>query len=277
MQDKVVVITGATNGIGEVAARELARQGAKITILGRSAERCAATAGRIERATGKNVQSLVADFSVKAEVERAARELKERLPRLDVLINNAGALFFDRRETADGLEQTFALNHMAYYTFTMHLLDLLKKSAPARIVNVSSHAHKKGTMHFDDLQMKQGFSGWGAYCQSKLANILFTTELARHLAGANVTVNALHPGVVSTNFGTDNGWKGWLLQKAFALAGITPEAGAKTIVYLASSKDVEGISGKYFYLEKESRPTAEAQDAAAAKRLWDTSAKLAGI
>lgn len=277
MQDKVVVITGATNGIGEVAATELARQGAKVTILGRSAERCAATAGRIAKSTGKQVETLVADFSVRAEVERAARELKGRLARLDVLVNNAGALFFDRRETADGLEQTFALNHMAYYTFTMHLLDLLKKSAPARIVNVSSHAHKKGTMHFDDLQMKKGFSGWGAYCQSKLANILFTAELARQLEGTGVTANSLHPGVVSTNFGTDNGWKGWLLQKAFKLAGITPEAGARTITYLASSREVDGVTGKYFYLERESRPTAEAQDVAAAKRLWETSRQLAGV
>lgn len=277
MQGKTIVITGATNGIGEVAATELARMGANVTILGRSPERCAATAARVKAATGKTVETLVADFSRKSEVERAAAELKGRCKRLDVLINNAGAIFMDRRETADGLEQTFALNHMAYYTFTLHLLDLLKASAPARIVNVSSDAHKRGAMKFDDLQMKNGFSAWGAYCQSKLANVLFTTELAKKLEGSRVTVNALHPGVVSTNFGTDNGWKGALLQFAFRFFGITPERGARTIVHLASSPSVEGITGKYFYLEREALTAAQGADAAAAKRLWEVSEKLAGV
>ena len=276
MKDKVVVITGATNGIGEVAAGEIARMGARVTILGRSAERCGATAARIKAATGKSVETLVADFSSRAEVERAARELKGRLERLDVLVNNAGAVFLDRRETADGLEQTFALNHMAYFTFTMALLDLLRASAPARIVNVSSDAHKGGAMKFDDLQMKQGFSGWGAYCQSKLANVLFTTELAKKLEGTGVTVNALHPGVVSTNFGTDNGWKGKLIKLGFKLFGITPERGARTITYLATSPEVATVSGRYFYKEKEARTSAAANDAAAARRLWEISDRLAG-
>lgn len=277
MKHKVVVITGATNGIGAVAATGLARAGAKVTIVGRSRERCTDTVARIRQETGNaNVDSVVADLSVKAEVERAAQELKNRLTRLDVLVNNAGAVFLDRRETADGLEQTFALNHMAYFTLTLHLLDLLKASGPARIVNVSSRAHRGGTMRFGDLQMKESFSGWAAYCQSKLANLLFTRELARRLAGTGVTVNALHPGVVSTNFGTDNGLKGRLIAIAFRLFGVTPEQGARTITYLASSPGVVGVTGRYFYSEKEAEVSRAAADAEAALRLWEVSARLAG-
>lgn len=278
MKDRVVVITGATNGIGEIAARELAKQGARITLVGRSKERCAATAERMRSETpGAQVEVVVADLSQKSEVERAANELKARLTRIDVLVNNAGAVFLDRRETKDGLEQTFALNHMAYFTLTMHLLDLLKASAPARIVNVSSDAHKGGKMRFEDLQLKQGFGGWAAYCQSKLANVLFTTELAKKLAGTGVTVNALHPGVVSTNFGADNGFKGKVIGVLFKIFGITPERGARTITYLASSPDVANVTGRYFYREKEAKVSSAAADQAAAQKLWEVSAKLAGL
>ena len=278
MNEKYVLITGATNGIGAVAAKELARQGCRVTLVGRSQARCDDTVEEIRKETGNvHVDSLVADLSKKSEVERLAAAVKERMPRLDVLVNNAGALFLDRRETEDGLERTFALNHMAYFTLTAHLLDLLKKSAPARVVNVSSRAHTGGEMNFDDLQMKKQFSGTGAYANSKLANVLFTTELARRLEGTGVTANALHPGVVATNFGADNGWKTWFISVAFRVFGVTAEQGARTIVYLASSPDVAGTTGRYFYKERESDVSKAAADAKSAQRLWEVSAQLAGL
>jgi len=278
MDEKYVLLTGGTNGIGEVAARELAAHGYRVTIVGRSQERCDATVDRIRRATGNvHVDALVGDLSRKSEVERVAAEARERLPRLDVLVNNAGAVFLDRRETPDGLERTFALNHMAYFTLTAHLLDLLKKSAPARVVNVSSRAHFGGELDFGDLQLARSFSGTRAYSNSKLANVLFTTELARRLEGTGVTANCLHPGVVATNFGTDNGWKTWIISVGFRVFGISAEDGARTIVYLASSPQVADATGGYYYKERKAPVSAQAEDAKSAQRLWEVSAQLAGI
>jgi retinol dehydrogenase-12 len=278
MTQKVALITGATNGIGAVAARELAAQNYHVTIVGRSAERCQNTVASIQKETGnKHIDAIIGDLSLQAEVERVAREAHQRLPRLDVLINNAGAIFLDRRETADGRELTFALNHMAYFILTIHLLDLLKKSAPARIINVSSRAHRGGKLNFDDLQMSKRFWGSTQYANSKLANILFTTELARRLEGSSVTANSLHPGMVATNFGTGNGWKTWAISGLFKLFGISAEKGARTIVYLATSPAVENQTGGYYYLEKPAKVSDAAADPTSAKRLWEISAQLSGL
>ncbi len=188
-----------------------------------------------------------------------------------MLVNNAGGVFWERQETEDGREMTFALNHLGYFQLTHLLLPLLLDSAPARIVNVSSAAHLGGTIHFDDLEQKKGYSAWSAYSQSKLANILFTRELARRLAGSGVTVNALHPGFVATDFGRGRGLFGRFLMPVAQLFAISPAKGAQTSIYLASSPKVEGVSGKYFADQQEKRPSSAARDDEAALRLWERS------
>jgi retinol dehydrogenase-12 len=300
MVGKTCLVTGATAGIGEVTARELARRGARLVIVGRSQERCAATAGAIQQATGNpSVEFLVADLSSQAEIRRLAREFLERHRRLDVLINNAGALFAHRQESVDGIEMTLALNHLGYFLLTNLLLDTLKASAPARIVNVSSHAHTdvKG-LDFDDLQTlarARKFWGYGQsefasllftlfapmrhpaflqYARSKLANLLFTYELARRLEGTGVTVNALHPGFVASRFMAGNGALGWFLRRWAGLFGISAEEGAQTSVYLATSPEVEGVTGKYFAKHKAVASSPASRDEAAARRLWQLSEEL---
>ncbi|MBV9524092.1 MAG: SDR family NAD(P)-dependent oxidoreductase, partial [Alphaproteobacteria bacterium] len=219
-----------------------------------------------------------ADLSRLAEIRRLANELAAALPRIDVLVNNAGAIFDRHSLTEDGLERTFALNHMAYFLLTNLLLGKLEAAAPSRIVNVASDAHRGAVLDFADLAGRGGAQGWNAYRRSKLANILFTAELARRLAGSGVTANALHPGFVASRFGDETGLAmRLLLGIAKRFAAITPAEGARTIVYLASSPDVAGVTGRYFAKEREARPTAAASDAAAARRLWDESARLAGL
>jgi len=278
MKDKVILITGATNGIGKVAASELAKQGATVVIVGRSAEKTMATVKDIQEATGhqQQVDYLLADLSSMAEVRRLAEKFKKKYDRLDVLINNAGATFTSREETVDSYEKTFATNHLAYFLLTTLLLDVLKASAPSRIVSVASNAHMFGKINFEDLQNRSyGFQGFGAYSNSKLANIMFTYELDRRLKGTGVTANVLHPGFVATAFGQNNpglfssGIK--LLQSAFAL---TPQQGADTIVYLASSSAVEGVTGKYWEKRKAISSSKSSYDEAAAKRLWEVSEEL---
>ncbi len=199
----------------------------------------------------------------------------QRHQRLDVLINNAGGVFASRQVSADGIELTWALNHMSYFLLTNLLTDILRASAPARVVNVSSDAHRGGTMHWDDLQFTRGYNGWAAYAQSKLANILFSNELARRLEGTGVTSNALHPGFVATRFAHNNGiiWGGLmaLMQRLFA---ITPEEGAQTSIYLATASEVATISGRYFVKSRETSPAPQAQDMAAAARLWEISERM---
>ncbi len=209
MKGKVCVVTGATAGIGEVTARELARMGADVIVVGRSAERCAATLARIRTETGATtVESLVADLSSQADVRRLAGRILDRCPRLDVLVNNAGGMTLDRRETVNGIELTLALNHLSYFLLTDLLLPAIKAASPARIVNVASDAHHRGKIDFDDLQFRRRYSGWKAYQQSKVGNILFTYELARRLEGSGVTANTLHPGFVRTKFFLE--WEGWI-------------------------------------------------------------------
>ncbi len=279
MQGKVVLVTGATNGIGKITAQELANKGASVVIVGRSAEKTLATASEIRQKSGNpDVEGLVADLSSLEQVRRLADEFKKKHTRLDVLVNNAGAIFSRRQVTADGFEMTFAFNHLAYFLLTNLLLDLLTASAPARIVNVSSAAHLNGPLDFDDLQtIHYSFGGYRAYGHSKLANIMFTYELARRLEGTRVTANALHPGTVNTGFGKNNGGVMNLAMKAFAMFQIPPEQGAQTSIYLASSPEVEGVSGQYFVDCKPARSSASSYDEAAQKRLWEISEQMTGL
>jgi NAD(P)-dependent dehydrogenase (short-subunit alcohol dehydrogenase family) len=279
MQGKTVVITGATSGIGEVAAVELARLGARIVFVARNPLRRDTTLARLSVANGKAKHTAyLADLSKLSEMKRVAGEIAAAESGIDVLINNAGTLFAKRETTSDGLELTFATNHMAYFVVTNLLLDRLKATPGARIVNTSSDAHKSGKLNFDDLQSEKSFFGFRAYGTSKLCNILFTRELARRLAGTGVTANCLHPGFVDTGFAANNdGLMGFVFGIAKKVAAITPEDGAKTILYLASSPDVAGQSGGYYYKCTPATPTAAAQNDADAKWLWEVSAKIAGV
>ena len=276
MQGKTVVITGGTSGIGEVAAISLARMGARIVLVARDKTRANATL--VKLAGGQHTVHF-ADLSSIADMKRVAAEIAAAEPKIDVLINNAGAVFLSRQLSVDGLEMTFATNHMAYFVITDGLLPNLKATPGARIVSTASDAHKAGKLDFNDLQLEKSFGVARAYGTSKLCNILFTRELAKRLDGAGVTANCLHPGFVGTRFGLNNA-KGPLmrgLQRVIMLFGITPEQGAKTIIHLASSPDVATITGKYFYKCKIDEPTQAAQSDADAARLWDVSRQLSGV
>ncbi len=277
MQGKVVVATGATSGIGEVAAARLAERGARIVFVARDPARAEATLARLNKAgPGLEHRAHLADLSLIADTRRVAAEIAAAEPRIDVLVNNAGAVFDRRVVTSEGLELTFALNHMAYFVLTQGLMARLAASAPARIVSTASAAHQGARLDFDDLQSAKSFSAIGAYGRSKLCNILFTRELARRLAGTGVTANCLHPGVVATRFGDNAGGLLGLLMPLVKRLSISPERGAETIVYLAASPDVEGVSGLYFAKCAPVTPSAAARDDAAAARLWEASERLAG-
>lgn len=272
---KTMLVTGATNGIGRVTARELARLGAQVTILSRNAEKCARVAEEIRKDTGNPVEYLAADLSTLAGIMQAAETFKNRRRRLDVLVNNAGGIFIRRTITSDGLEMTFALNHLAYFLLTGLLLDVLKQSSPARVVNVASGMHMGAHLDFDDLQNEKHYSGFSAYGRSKLANILFTYELARKLEGSGVTVNCVHPGYVNTGLSLNNG----LIFGVFAglsarLFGRKPEEGARTSIYLAASPEVQGVTGKYFADCKPVSSSQESYDTAVATRLWHASLEI---
>ena len=277
MKGKTVVITGGTSGIGEVAAEKLARLGARIVLVARSPVRAEPTLKRLATANA-GVRHAVhfADLSRLAEMRRVALEIAASEPRIDVLINNAGAVFSRRQVTADGLEMTFATNHMAYFVLTTMLLERLKSTPGARVVSTSSDAHKSGRLDFDDLQSQRSFVGFRVYGTSKLCNILFTRALARRLEGTGVTANCLHPGFVATRFGDNNeGLLRFGIGLAKSLVAIPPEQGAKTIVYLASSDEVAGRSGGYYYKCAPATPTLAAQSDADAERLWQISETIA--
>ncbi len=279
MSGKVCLVTGATAGIGAIAARAIAAQGARLVIVGRNQAKCERVAAEIGTATGNTtVEFLVGDLSNRAGVRDVARGFLARYPRLDVLLNNAGAMFAQRRESADGIEMTLALNHLGYFLLTHLLLDVLKASAPARVVNVASDAHTmvRG-IDFDDIQGLNRYRGFRAYCQSKLANLLFTYELARRLQGTGITANALHPGFVATSFFEGNGLSGWLMRRGASLFAIRPENGARTSIYLATSPEVEGVSGKYFVKERPAASSAASRDVDMAQRLWRVSEELTGL
>ncbi len=276
MDGKVVLVTGATNGIGMATACELARRGATVVGVGRSAAKCAAVERELRAVSGNpSFEMIVADLSTRAGVRCAAETFRAGHRRLDALINNAGAFFYTRQESADGIEMTWALNHLGYFHLTHLLLDLLQASAPSRVVTVSSGAHYRARIHFDDVELHRGYNGWRAYCQSKLANVLFSNELARRLAGAGVTSNALHPGWVGTGIGRTGGLLlGPLLGLVQRATAVTPEEGARTSVYLASSPDVEGVTGKYWSGCRPATPNPAALDEANARRLWALSESM---
>jgi len=279
MIDKVCLVTGATAGIGAVTARELARMGATVVGVSRNPDKCATVGERVKTETGNpQVEFLSADLSSQAQVRRLAEAFKHKYDRLDALVNNAGAYYFTRQECVDGIELSFALNHLGYFLLTNLLLDLIKASAPARIVNVSSNAHHVAKINFADPEGRRRYSGWAAYGQSKLANLLFTYELARRLEGTGVTANALHPGFVASSFAHNNGWLvAWGTKFAQKLAGRTPEEGARTVIYLATSPEVEGVTGKYFVDEKAVASSPASYDVAVAKRLWGVSEQMTGL
>ena len=278
MIGKLVLITGATSGIGEAAATELAAWGASIVAVVRNRRRGEETLAQIRATTGnEQLELLVGDLAAQADVRRVAQEFKERHDRLDVLINNAGGVFGSRRITSDGLELTFALDHLAYFLLTNELLDVLKASTPSRIVSTSSDASTQGSIELDDLQLERGYKPFRAYSNAKLANILFTFELARRLAGSGVTANCVHPGFVRSGFGSGLGGPMRLGTKAAQLFARRPEKGAETIVYLASSPAVASVTGKYFFDKQPKTPPAAAVDVALARRLWAMSEQLTGV
>lgn len=276
MRGKMCLVTGTSSGIGKVTARELAKLGASVVMVCRDRIKGEATQADMKAASGNDqVDLIVADLSQLAEVRRVADEFKERYRYLHVLINNAGGINAERKVTPDGLEYTFATNYLAPFLLTDLLLDVLKASAPSRIVNVSSVAHTRGTIDFADLQGEHRYSFTKAYGQSKLAQILFTYELAERLNGTGVTVNALHPGVVSSNF--NNGMRGIpriIGAVIYALMGISAEKGAQTTLYLATSPDVAGVNGKYFVNCKAVPSSQRSYDSAVRQRLWRVSEEL---
>jgi NAD(P)-dependent dehydrogenase (short-subunit alcohol dehydrogenase family) len=278
MKGKTVVIAGGTSGIGEIAAERLAQMGARIVLIARSKPREKVTLARLhEKAPDLAHTVHYADLTRISEMKRVAAEIASQEPRIDVLINNAGAMFASRRLTEDALEYTFALNHMAYFVVTEGLRERLLASAPARIVNTASAAHQGVRLDFDDLQSAKGFGAMKAYGRSKLCNILFTRELAHRLLGTGVTANCLHPGFVATRIGDESGGSisrfAWLA-KLFALS---PEMGADTTVYLASSPAVAETTGEYFYKRQPITSSPTAQDDRVAALLWERSAVLAGL
>ena len=299
MAGKICLVTGATAGIGEVTARELARRWAHVVVVGRSRERCEASVQKICQETGNaSVEFLRADLSSLSEVRRLSREFLARHDRLHVLVNNAGAMFALRRESRDGIEMTLALNHLGPFLLTNLLLDTMKASAPARIVNVSSDAHKMlKRFDFNDPQAKvrrhYGRSKFASllysllappahpafrqYAQTKLANVLFTYELARRLEGTGVTANALHPGFVASNFMAGNGAFGWFMRRWAGLLAISVEQGAQTQIYLAASPEVEGVTGQYFVKQKPVPSSPASRDQAAAQRLWQLSEAMTAL
>jgi len=269
MKGKIVLITGGTSGIGRVTARELARMGAKVVVVGRDPAKLDA----VKREFGAD--AIRADLQLIADARRAAAEFRGRYARLDVLVNNAGALYGQRQVTAEGLERTFALNHMAYFTLTTALLDLLRASAPARVVSVSSEAARGGRIDFADLQMKRRYLGIRQYCNTKLMNLLFAFELSRRLQGSGVTSNAVHPGSIASGFAMqDAGWYGVLTRLARPFL-IGEEKGARTQIWAASDPSLENVTGTYFVRQRAKAPPRAALDHAAASRLWEESEKIA--
>jgi len=273
MNGKICLVTGATNGIGKATALALAQMGATVVIVGRNPAKSAAVVSELKHISGNDaVEALIADLSIMAQVRHVAEQFKAKYQQLHVLVNNAGGTFFKRQVTAEGFEKTFALNHLNSFLLTNLLLDTLKASAPARIVNVASDAHKGAQLDFDDLQSEKSRFSLTAYGRSKLATVVFSYELARRLTGTGVTCNVLHPGLVRTGFASNLGAVpsavfGFFLR----FVGLTPEQGAQTSVYLASSPEVENVSGKYWEKSTVVRSDRAAYDKATWTRLWEVS------
>lgn len=265
---KVILVTGATDGIGRETALELAKQGHTVLVHGRNERKVKEVVDAAKAAGARDAQGFVADFASFDSVRALASEVHKRVPHLNVLVNNAGVMMPSRKTTADGHEMTWQVNHLSPFLLTNLLLPLLEKSAPARIVNVSSTTHQSGEINFDDLEGERGYSGYSAYSNSKLANVLFTKELATRLRDRGITANALHPGVIATK----------LLHAGFGgMGGSSPKEGARTSVMLATSGDVEGVTGKYFANGRESSASSLANDEALRRRLWEVSAEATGL
>jgi retinol dehydrogenase-12 len=277
MEGKVALITGGTSGIGKAAATALAGIGAAVVVTGRNEERGRAAVGEIQRGSGsQKVSLMLADLGVQAEVRGLAQAFKERHDRLDVLVNNAGLILSKRTETPDGFETTLAVNHLAPFLLTNLLLDVLKRSAPSRVITVSSEARRRAEIDFDDLQSERHYRAFQVYGMTKLANILFTYELAERLRGTGIVANCVHPGGVNTNFGKNNRNLGTLLFRAFKPFMRTPEQGADTIVFLASSPEAEEMSGRYLADREEVSP-AQLRDETRQRRLWEVSEELTNL
>ncbi|GEP11520.1 SDR family oxidoreductase [Methylobacterium gnaphalii] len=277
MRSRICLVTGASSGIGAETALGLSRAGARVGIVGRNHERVRAAADRIHAETGGKVDVFVADLSAQAEIRRLAAEVLALYPRLDVLVNNAGAIFDTRSLTADGLERTWALDHLAYMQLSLALLERLKASAPARIVNLSSAAHTRGRIALDDLNSERSFGGMKAYSQAKLGNLLFTYALSRRLEGSGVTVNAVHPGVVASGFTKNlNGALGlfWSLIRPFL---ISTERGARTSLHVATAPGLDRVSGRYFARSRETASSQRSRDCALQEQVWAASLEQLGL
>lgn len=279
MMNKICVVTGATSGIGQETAKALALKGAFVIIVGRNVKKCIATVNSIKLHTGSTLVDYVCtDLSDLKQVYNLARVLKQNYHHIDVLVNNAGAYFKTRRyQSVDGYEMTLALNYLSPFLLTSLLIDMLQESNQGRIINVSSNAHFEGTIHLDDLQLKHEFEGFNSYAQSKLALLLFTYELARRLKNTNITINALHPGLVATNFGKNNGWLRFYLRRLIRRHEISAPEGSKTCIYLATSPDLADITGGYFIQDKQVMSSDDSYDQKLAKQLWEVSEILTNI
>jgi NAD(P)-dependent dehydrogenase (short-subunit alcohol dehydrogenase family) len=277
--DRHILITGATNGIGLAAAEAFVALGANLAIIGRSKSRTRVAAARINAAAkgGATVATFVSDLSSQACVRRLAAEVLARYPRLDVLVNNAGAVYRERQLTTDGIELTWAVNHLAPFLLTTLLLDRLKESAPARIITTASEAHQGAHIPFSDLNAERSYRSFGRYGETKLANILFTSELARRLKGTGVTANCFHPGLVATGFNRNNGLLMALGMTILGPVSRSPQKGADTLVWLATSPDVANVSGGYFFDQQQRSPSPKAQDTETARWLWEISERQCGV
>jgi NAD(P)-dependent dehydrogenase (short-subunit alcohol dehydrogenase family) len=274
---KTCLITGATSGIGKAAAAQIARLGATVVLVGRNPQKTAAAVAQIQEQSGNpEIHSLLADLSSQRAIRQLAEDYQARYPRLDVLVNNAGALMLSRQVSVDGIELTFALNHLNYFLLTNLLLDVLQSGSPSRVINVSSAAHQGARLDFEDLECKRRYGGYLAYGKSKLANLLFTYELARRLEGAGISVNAMHPGLVASGFLGNNGLRGKVVNTFVRLFGRSVNRGARTITYLASSSDVAGVTGRYFMDEAPMTSSVASYDGDAARQLWEASEQLTG-
>jgi NAD(P)-dependent dehydrogenase (short-subunit alcohol dehydrogenase family) len=275
---KVCLITGATSGIGKAAGISLARQGMSIIMVSRNKEKGESIrAAIVENTRNENIHLAVADLSSQQDIRKLASDIKSKYTKLDILINNAGGIFDKRLLTVDGIELTFALNHLAYFLLANLLLEILKAAPAGRVVNVSSQAHQYGKIDFNDPNFEKGYNAMISYAQSKLANVLFTYELSRRLAGTEITANALHPGVVRTNFGKEISGIAGFVFKSLDFFMRSPEQGAETVIWLASAAEVEGVSGKYFLDKKEIRSSKISYDESVADRLWNVSAQMTGF
>jgi NAD(P)-dependent dehydrogenase (short-subunit alcohol dehydrogenase family) len=279
MSCKTVVVTGATNGIGKETARELARMGATTLIVGRNPQKGARVVAELQADTGNaRVEFLLADLSLQHEVRELAAQIRSRHGRLDVLVNNAGTVLNRREVTAEGIEKTWALNHLSYFLLTLLLLDLLEASPGGRVVNVASSSHRQGKIDFEDVQAERKYHGFRRYGTTKLANVLFTNELARRLDGSGVTVNAAHPGLVPENFPIPESWgRRRVALFLFRPWSKTSAQGARTSLYLATSPEVAGVTGGYFVDCRPLTPSKDALDAALARKVWDLSARQTGV